>query len=125
MIDTIDISRRVRKFADVKDENTFDIMPIIVATCKEINEKLKDSKYENDIRIIDVCVQLSYYRLLLNRVLSGDITENVKAGDVSVSQSPSLRLEWAAKSRDEAMAAAYPLMKDVDFLFRQVRYERS
>lgn len=56
-------------------------------------------------------------------VLTGEITESTKAGDITVSQSPSLRLEWAANMRDEALLAAYPLLKDSDFVFEQVKYE--
>lgn len=120
MIDAIDVSRRVRKFADIKDDDSFDVIPVVTAACKEINERLVDERYESDARIIDVCVQLSYYRLLLGKVLSGDITQSVKAGDINISQSPGLRLEWAARRRDEALTAAFELLRDTDFVFRQV-----
>ena len=124
MTDVISVIKRVKDFGDFsEDESSFEITPVIMSTCREISGKLKDKSSESDPRIVDACVYLSYYRLLLRAVLSGEITESTKAGDITISQSPSLRLEWAAQMRDEALLAAYSLMKDSEFVFEQVKYE--
>lgn len=120
MINVIRVLSRVRHFTDTDSEKTFDIAPVVRAACNEINEKLNNPKECDDERIIDVCVYLSLYRLILRGVLTGDITGSVKAGDITISQSPAVRLEWAARMRDEALLAAYPLLKDGDFVFKQV-----
>lgn len=43
-----------------------------------------------------------------------------KAGDVTVSISPAALAEQAEKEKTKAILAAAPLLKDDDFLFRQV-----
>lgn len=124
MIDVISVIRRVKDFGNIDEENSsFDVAPVVMTTCREIQERLKRKSYEADPRIVDACVYVSYYRLVLRGVLTGDIIDSTKAGDITISQSPALRLEWAAKMRDDALVAAYPLMKDSDFVFEQVKYE--
>lgn len=124
MIDVISVMQRVKNFGDVDEEHiSFEIAPVIMSTCREMYSRLRDKNSDSDPRIVNACVYLSYYRLLLRAVLTGEITESTKAGDITVSQSPSLRLEWAANMRDEALLAAYPLLEDSDFVFEQVKYE--
>lgn len=124
MIDVISVMQRVKNFGDIDGEHiSFEIAPVIMSTCREIYGRLRDKNSDGDPRIVNACVYLSYYRLLLRAVLTGEITESTKAGDITVSQSPSLRLEWAANMRDEALLAAYPLLEDSDFVFEQVKYE--
>ena len=120
MIDVIAVLSRVRHFSDVAGDEAFDITPVVAAACREMADRLVNDEAAADERIINACVYLSYYRLLLRAVLSGDITDTTKAGDITVSQSPSLRLEWAARMRDESLLAAYPLLKDTEFVFEQV-----
>jgi len=118
--------KRVRDFGDFDGENSpFDITPIIMSTCREVYDRLVDKNSQSDPRIVNACVYLGYYRLLLRAVLTGEITESTKAGDITISQSPRLRLEWAAKMRDGALLSAYSLMEDSDFVFEQVKYERA
>lgn len=126
MIDVISVMQRVKNFGDVDEEHiSFEIAPVIMSTCREMYSRLRDKNSDSDPRIVNACVYLSYYRLLLRAVLTGEITESTKAGDITISQSPSLRLEWAAKMRDEALIAAYPILDDSDFVFEQVKYERT
>lgn len=126
MIDVISVMKRVRDFGDFDGENSpFDITPIIMSTCREVYDRLVDKNSQSDPRIVNACVYLGYYRLLLRAVLTGEITESTKAGDITISQSPRLRLEWAAKMRDDALLSAYSLMEDSDFVFEQVKYERA
>ena len=126
MIDVISVMQRVKNFGDIDEEHiSFEIAPVIISTCREMYSRLRDKNSDRDPRIVNACVYLSYYRLLLRAVLTGEITESTKAGDITVSQSPSLRLEGAAKMRDEALIAAYPLLEDSDFVFEQVKYERT
>ena len=120
MINAVAVLKRVRNLSDIDDSEAFDTAPVVRAACKQIYERLKDKKSADDERIIEVCVYISYYRILLKKVLLGDVADSVKAGDLTISQSPSLKLEKAASMRDEAMLAAYPLLKDVDFVFKQV-----
>ena len=63
---------------------------------------------------------LSYYRIMLNAVLSGEYASSFKAGDITVTQTPALALENAARLRDEALISAAPLLRDTDFMFKQV-----
>ena len=124
MIDVISVIQRVKGFGDFDDDNSsFEIAPVIMSTCRELYDRLKDKSSDGDPRIVNACVYLSYYRLLLRAVLTGEITESTKAGDITISQSPSLRLEWAAQMRDEALLEAYTLLEDSEFVFEQVKYE--
>lgn len=120
MIDIIRVLASVRQLFGYDADEAFDISPTVSLTCREISDRLLSPDSASDGRIFNACVYLSFYRILLRGVLTGEITDTVKAGDITVSQSPTLRLEWAARMRDEAMLAAYPLLDDTDFVFRQV-----
>lgn len=120
MINAVAVLKRVRNLAGIDDAEAFDVSPVVRATCRQMFERLRDRNTAGDERITEACVYISYYRILLGKVLSGDISDTVKAGDLTISQSPSLRLEKAAQMRDEAILAAYPLLEDTDFVFKQV-----
>ena len=120
MIDIIRVTKAVKKLAEIDDEAVFDIVPTVKTACAEISGRLKKEEYASDERVLNAAVCLSYYRVVLSKVLSGDIQTQFKAGDITVSQSPEIIVEKAAALRDEAMCAASPLIDDVDFIFRQV-----
>lgn len=120
MTQVVQAVKAVSRLLNSSEEERFDIIPYVRAACSEIGAKLKDKKDENDQRILNACVYLSYYRILLNCVLSGDCISSFKAGDITVSQSPSLALENAVRLRDDALIMAAPLLEDTDFMFKQV-----
>jgi hypothetical protein len=120
MTQVIQVVGAVRQLLGSSENECFDIVPYVKAACGEIHARLKDESFENDARVINACVYLSYYRITLNSVLSGECAQSFKAGDITVSQTPALSVENAARLRDEALISAAPLLTDTDFMFRQV-----
>ncbi len=120
MIDVVVVAKAVRKLINVSDGETFDVIPTVSVACAQLSDRLKKAEYATDKRVVDAAVYLSYYRLLLRQVLSGEAQTSFKAGDITVSQSPALMLEKAGELRDDAICAASPMLEDMDFVFRQV-----
>lgn len=120
MIDVVRVAKAVRKTMRLSQDETFDVIPTVSVACAQLSDRLENPKNASDQRVIDAAVYLSCYRLLLRNAAQDDTPTSFKAGDVTVSQSPALALEKAAALRDEAIIAAAPLLKDMDFVFRQV-----
>ena len=60
------------------------------------------------------------YRLCVKKMNTDENVTSFKAGDVTVSISPSALIDRAEKEKSEAMLAALPLLNDDEFVFRQV-----
>lgn len=95
-------------------------LPSVALACAEIGARLKNPKCGNDRRVIYAAACLANYRLTLSESAENGCVESFKAGDVTVSQSASKAISAAALLRDEAFAAAAPLLSDAEFIFRQV-----
>ncbi len=120
MIDVVKVAKAVRKIMKLTEEETFDVMPTVSVACAQLSDRLEKPEKASDPRVVNAAVYLSYYRLLLRNAAQDDTPTSFKAGDVTVSQSPALALSQAAALRDEAIIAAAPLLRDMDFVFRQV-----
>ena len=120
MTQVIQVVKAVKQLLGSAENECFDIVPYVRAACSEIYSRLKDKKDANDERVINACVYLSYYRIMLNSVLTGEYSQSFKAGDITVTQTPALALENAVRLRDEALISAASLLIDTDFMFKQV-----
>lgn len=109
----------LKQMASIDEEGMAFGLSLCVTSLEEIRARLRDGADENDDRIGRAAAGLAFYKLALKRI-SADGAASFKAGDVSVTQNPAELLAIAAKVRDEALAAAAPLMKDELFLFRKI-----
>ena len=90
------------------------------AAAREIEVKMRENADCTDIRLVNACAAIVNYRLCMKKSGTDEGVTSFKAGDVTVSISPSAVIERAEKERSEAMIAALPLLKDDGFVFRQV-----
>lgn len=120
MIDVIKVAKAVKRLTNVTDDQSDELFPTVRSVCSELTGRLKKDEYAADDRAVNAAVYLSYYRFILKQIVAGDFPDNFRAGDITVSQSPSLMLEKAAKLRDDAICQASALLEDLDFIFRQV-----
>lgn len=63
---------------------------------------------------------MANHRLCIRRLHTDEGITSFKAGDVTVSISPSALAENAEKEKTDAIIAAFSLLRDDEFLFRQV-----
>lgn len=120
MIDVIKVAKTVKRLINVTDDQTNNLLSTVRSVCVELSNRLKKDEYADDERAINAAVYLSYYRFILKQIVTGEFPEHFKAGDITVTQSPSLMLEKAAILRDDAICQASSLLEDLDFIFRQV-----
>ena len=120
MVDTAKVTKAVCKQLKCTEEEIFDFVPVIKAACREVFGRLADKNTASDQRVINACIGLSFYRIVLLKLVSGEDAQSFKVGDISITQSPSLALERAAAMRDELMLGAAGLLKDDNFLFMKV-----
>ena len=97
-----------------------ELTPLCAAAARELERKIRDDADCTDIRLINAGAAMVFYRLCMKKAGTDDGVTSFKAGDVTVSISPSAVIERAEKEKSEAMLAALPLFKDEGFVFRQV-----
>ncbi len=97
-----------------------ELMPLCNSAAKELNVRLKKNADSSDIRLINAAAAIVNYRLCVRNTGTSESVTSFKAGDVTVSISPNAAAELAEKEKSEAMLAALPLLRDEEFVFRQV-----
>lgn len=97
-----------------------ELAPLCAAAAKELEARLKDGADCTDIRLINAGAAMVNYRLCMRRSGSDEGVTSFKAGDVTVSISPSAIIERAEKEKSDAFISVLPLLKDEGFVFRQV-----
>lgn len=119
MIDCLSVLSALREYysPDGTDE---ELAPVCTLTINEILPRVKSEEVHSDGRLISLAAAMVNYRLCAKRAAGSDNVTSFKAGDVTVSISPSALLEQAEKEKNAAFLAALPLLKDEEFVFRQV-----
>lgn len=97
-----------------------DLLPLCKSAALEIQARLRKGADTEDIRLINAAAAIANYRLCMRKIASSDGTESFKAGDVTVSVSHSAMSEYAEKERSRALLDALPLLRDDEFVFKQV-----
>lgn len=119
MIDTLSILTAVREYYS-PEETDGELAPLCTAAAKELSHRIKPDADLTDSRLINAAAAQVNYRLCLRKLHSAQGMTSFKAGDVTVSVSPSVLLERAEKEKSEALLLALPLLNDDEFVFRQV-----
>ncbi len=119
MIDCISILSALREYysAEGTDE---ELAPLCTAAAREILPRINPKAEHSDIRLINLAAAMVNYRLCIKNMHSADGLTSFKAGDVTVSVSPSALIEQAEKEKAAATVAALPLLRDDGFFFGQV-----
>lgn len=120
MVNQWTVLSRLRQMASLDEEGAAAGLSLCLISLEEIRSKLKDGGDANDSRIEQAAAGLAFYKLILKGITQDGAVTKFKAGDVSVSQDFGGLLALAQKVRDEALAAAVPLLKDEMFLFKKV-----
>lgn len=97
-----------------------ELAPLCAAAAKELEVRVRDNADCTDIRLINAGAAIVNYRLCVRKSGMDEEVTSFKAGDVTVSISPSAVIERAEKEKSEALIEALPLLKDEGFVFRQV-----
>ena len=101
-------------------ETDAELVPICDASARELSARVKPNADCSDIRLVNAAAAMVNYRLCLKKLHSDEGVTSFKAGDVTVSISPEALTEQAEKDKTAAILAAAPLLRDDEFLFRQV-----
>jgi len=119
LIDCLSILSALREYYSVQGTDE-ELAPLCTAAAKEILPKIKSGAEHSDIRLINLAAAMVNYRLCVRNINSEDGVTSFKAGDVTISISPSALIEQAEKEKAQATISAIPLLKDDGFFFGQV-----
>ncbi len=119
MIDTLSILSTLRDLYS-PEESDAELAPLCTVAAKELSPRIRPQADLSDFRLINAAAAAVNYRLCLKKLNSAQGVTSFKAGDVTVSVSPSVLLERAEKEKSEALLLALPLLNDDEFVFRQV-----
>jgi hypothetical protein len=119
LIDCLSILSALREYYSVKGTDE-ELAPLCTAAAKEILPRIKANAEHSDIRLINLAAAMVNHRLCVRNAHSEEGITSFKAGDVTISMSPSALIEQAEKEKAQAMMSALPLLKDDGFFFGQV-----
>lgn len=102
---------------DPEDENLYLMAQTL---CGQVQYRMNKNTDCDDVRILHLCAAELNYRLLLRNISSDDGVTSFKAGDVSVSLSPDVRMKKSEEELQRAVLSAAPLLRDEGFSFRKV-----
>ena len=97
-----------------------ELAPLCASAAKELEAKLRKDADCSDIRLINAGAAMVNYRLCMKKNGTDEAVTSFKAGDVTVSISPTAVIERAEKEKSEALIEALPLFRDDGFVFKQV-----
>lgn len=101
-------------------ETDAELVPICESAARELSARVRTNADCSDIRLINAAAAMANHRLCTKKAYSDEGVTSFKAGDVTVSISPNALVENAEKEKTQAILAALPLLRDDEFLFRQV-----
>ncbi len=114
------VLEQLKRLMPMNEEAVEKAIPICGQCLEEIRGNLRDDADKEDKRIALAAAGLAYYQLMIASISADDAVTSFRAGDVTVTKNPVAIMEIAANIRDEALARAVPILKDRDFVFRQV-----
>ncbi len=119
MIDCLSVLSTLRGYY-AHEGTDEELAPICTMVINELLPRVKSKEMHSDARLVTLAAAMVNYRLCNKRLGTSDNVTSFKAGDVTVSVSSSALLENAEKEKTDALLAALPLLKDDEFLFKQV-----
>lgn len=119
MIDFWKVLSALREYYSPEGSDS-DLLPLCKLAALEIQARVRNGADTEDIRLINAAAAIANYRLCMKKIAASDGTESFKAGDVTVSVSHSAMGEYAEKERSRALLAVLPLLRDDEFVFKQV-----
>ena len=120
LIDCLSVLSALREYYSPEGTDE-ELAPLCTMAVNELLPRVKCESVHSDARLVSLAAAMANYRLCAKKVRNSDGVTSFKAGDVTVSVSASALMEHAEKERSYAMLAAVPLLKDEEFLFKQVR----
>ena len=120
MINVWSVSKLLEDTGVLTEDEAKRVMPFCLSACAKLSKRLKDVKFEDEPAVITACAGIALYNYTLLRSHSDENFESFKAGDITITKSPSASFESAVKFRDEAMLNATDYLTDVDFVFQAV-----
>lgn len=86
----------------------------------ELEPRIRQDADLTDIRLVNLAAAQAYCKILARSFSSDEGISSFKAGDVTISTGASQASSAARTARDEALAAALPLLRDEEFYFSGV-----
>ena len=120
MINPWTVLGALRQITALDDNGAASALPLCASAAAEIDGKIKDSAYEDNILVIEAAASIAYHKMILLKAANGDIETSFKAGDISVAHDLKNSLETASQIKESALKNAAPYLNDDGFLFRQV-----
>ena len=118
MIDCWKVLSALREYYSYTQEDS-ELLPLCDAAAREVSARVRENADFEDMRLISAAAAIANYRLCVKNLHRDDGITSFKAGDVTVSVTPSATCEYAEKEKSRALLDALPLFKDDAFYFGQ------
>lgn len=117
MINPQTVFESVKTLIDIPPENEEKLANLSKACAQALSRRLKEGFTGEEDEAIYACAVFTVYRYALINSCFDDCFEQLKAGDITVSRSPSALLESTEKLLSDALSSA-ECFTDIGFVFK-------
>ena len=120
MINAYSVLEKLRQMFSLGDNKAASIMPLCRSAAAEVGDIMNEGADPGDIRLIMLAASIAYCRYLVFQSAGEGSATNYRAGDITIIKQYAEKLKASEKIQAEALAAARPLVKDVNFVFGKI-----
>lgn len=110
----------LRQITFLDNEGAADALPLCNSAYEEVIAGLRDDADKADIRVLNAAAAIANYNLKIRKLSEDENITSFKAGDVSIGSNFTSVIGTADRIKTEKLLAVLPLMRDEEFIFKQV-----
>ncbi len=118
MADVSDVLTCLMNYADMESYNAKQLQTSCERGLTWVENNLRPNADKESPLIVHTAAALAHYFFFLTRLAETDRYESYTAGDMTVRRNLEKEMNFEARAKDEAIAAAASILKDGGFLFR-------
>ena len=115
LIEAIDICAVLKENSAFESLTPEAMLPVCGRVLRALAPSLREDANENDVRLLRLAAALARFELFSLMLSESDRFSSYKAGDITIQKDLQKELKFEQQLRDEALAAAAPLLKDGGF----------
>lgn len=118
MISVNDVYTLFCNYSDVTDFTEEQLLPCCQDGLNWVLRRLRDTADKSDPLITETAAAIAHFFFFIRRLTEPDKYENLKIGDMTITQNPMKQYQAEKELRRQAIANAAPILKDGGFFFR-------
>ena len=115
MIEAIDICAVLKENCAFESLAPEQMLPVCGRVLRTLQPRLREEADPDDVRLLRLAAALARFELFSLLLSESDRFSGYKAGDITIQKNLQAELRFEQQLRDEALAAAAPILRDGGF----------